>query len=207
MLGFLGLLGGSEAGILFDDRELCCEDHGTPGDSVKREPRPVRSDRVKERTHSMLLSRYENRWNPWKELESLQGQLSRLIGTPGETPLKADADEHLAVATWSPLVDIVEDDKEYLIKVEAPEVPKSALSVKVHDGVLHISGERKFEREDTNKRYRRVERSYGTFARSFTLPDDADAEKVNAEFKDGVLLVHVTKSEKSKPKQIDVKVS
>lgn len=155
----------------------------------------------------MPLSRYENRWNPWKELESLQGHLNQLIGNPGGTPLKADAEERLAVATWSPLVDIVEDDKEYLIKVEAAEVPKSALSVKVQDGVLHFSGERKFEREDTNKRYRRVERSYGTFARSFTLPDDADAEKVNAEFKDGVLLVHVSKSEKSKPKQIDVKVS
>ena len=100
-----------------------------------------------------------------------------------------------------------EDDKEYLVKAELPEVKKEELKVTVEDGVLTISGERKFEKEENNKRYHRVERAYGSFARSFTVPDDADPAKVHAEFKDGVLNVRIEKAERAKPKTIDVKVS
>jgi HSP20 family protein len=115
--------------------------------------------------------------------------------------------ESLTVSEWTPLVDITEDDKEYLIKAELPEVKKEEVKVTVENGLLTISGERKIEKEEKGKRYHRVERAYGSFVRSFSLPDDADGNKVNAEFKEGVLRVHLAKSEHAKPKQIEVKVS
>jgi len=115
--------------------------------------------------------------------------------------------ESITVAEWAPLVDITEDDKEYLIKAELPEIKKDAVKVTVENGVLILSGERKLEKEEKNKKYHRVERAYGSFVRSFSLPDNADPEKVNATFKDGVLEVHVSKSQKARPKQIEVKVS
>lgn len=110
------------------------------------------------------------------------------------------------MARWAPLVDITEDDKEYLIKAELPEVRKHEVKVTVENGLLVISGERSFEKEENGKRYHRVERAYGNFARSFAVPDDADDAKVNAEFKDGMLTVHLAKRETAKPKNIEVKV-
>ena len=115
--------------------------------------------------------------------------------------------ESLTVSEWTPLVDITEDDKEYLIKAELPEVKKEDVKVTVENGLLTISGERKIEKEEKGKRYHRVERAYGSFVRSFSLPDDADGNRVSADFKDGVLRVHLAKSEHAKPKQIEVKVS
>jgi len=120
---------------------------------------------------------------------------------------EVDTDEAITLSAWAPLVDITEDDKAYLIKAELPEVKKEDLKVAVEDGVLTLSGERKFEKEEKGKRYHRVERAYGSFARSFTVPDDADAAKVRAEFKDGVLLVRLEKSEKAKPRSIEVQVA
>ena len=146
------------------------------------------------------------RWDPLKEMEELQNRLS---GFFGRAPVRRGngEQESITVAEWAPLVDITEDDKEYLIKAELPEVKKDEVKVAVENGVLTISGERKFEKEQKNKKYHRVERAYGSFVRSFTLPDGADADKVNAEFKDGVLKVHLPKSEEVKPKQIEVKVA
>lgn len=105
----------------------------------------------------------------------------------------------MTLAEWSPLVDITEEDKEYLIKAELPEIKKEEIKVTVENGVLVISGERKLEKEKGRK-YHRVERAYG----SFSLPDDADADKMNAEFNDGVLKVHIAKSESARLKQIEV---
>ncbi|WP_447974734.1 Hsp20/alpha crystallin family protein [Nitrospira sp. Kam-Ns4a] len=145
------------------------------------------------------------RWDPFKELEEMEKRIATLFG---RAPLRknGDREESLTVAEWAPLVDIVEDDKEYLIKAELPEVKKEEIKVCVQDDVLSISGERKYEKEEKGKKYHRVERAYGSFMRSFTLPDDADGSKVSAEFKDGVLKVHLPKSEKAKPKSIEVKV-
>jgi HSP20 family protein len=146
------------------------------------------------------------RWDPFKELDDLQNRLSTLFG---RAPVRRGEgrQESITVAEWAPLVDITEDDKEYLIKAELPEVKKDEVKVTVENGVLNIAGERKLEKEEKGKKYHRIERAYGSFVRSFTLPDDADAGKVNAEFKDGLLKVHVAKSEKARPKQIEVKVS
>lgn len=113
----------------------------------------------------------------------------------------------MTVAQWAPLVDITEDDREYLIKAELPEVRKEDVKVTVEHGTLNLSGERKLEKAENGRHYHRIERSYGSFVRSFVLPDDADAQKVAAEFKDGVLRVRVQKLEQALPKSIEIKVA
>ena len=156
----------------------------------------------------MSLIRFEPKWNPWKEMEDLQSRLSQALGAgPSNTRVANQEKEGLATPEWAPLVDILEDDGGYYIKAELADVSKEDLKVKVQDGVLTVSGERKFEKAENSKRYHRVERVYGNFSRGFTLPDDADPSKVTAEFKAGVLHVHVGKSEKAAPKQIEVKVN
>jgi len=145
------------------------------------------------------------RWDPFKEMDDLQHRLGRIFGL--STLRHGDGRENMTVAEWYPLVDISEDDKEFVIKAELPEVKKDDVKVTVENGVLTITGERKFEKEEKNKRYHRVERAYGSFTRSFTLPDDADPAQVAAEFKHGLLTVRLAKSEQARPKSIDVKVS
>jgi HSP20 family protein len=145
------------------------------------------------------------RWDPSREMEEVQNRLSNLFGRTAAR-LGDAKEESITVAEWAPLVDITEDDKEYIIKTELPEVKKEDVKVAVENGLLTIVGERKFEKEE-NKKYHRVERAYGRFVRSFIVPDAVDADKVSAEFKDGVLKVHLPKSEKTKPKQIEVQVA
>lgn len=145
------------------------------------------------------------RWDPFKELNELENRLATMFG---RAPVRknGEKDEAMTVAEWAPLVDITEDEKEYLIKAQLPEVKKDDMKVSVQDGILTIAGERRSEKEEKNKKFHRVEWAYGSFSRSFTLPEDADADKVAGDFKDGVLKVHVPKSEKAKPKKIEVKV-
>ena len=145
------------------------------------------------------------RWDPIRELEELQNRMSTVFG---RAPLAKDGGkESMTVAQWAPLVDISEDEKEYLIKAELPEVKKEDVKVSVQNDVLSITGERKSEKEEKGKKFHRVERAYGSFYRSFTLPEDADGSKVAAEFKDGLLKVRLPKSENAKPKNIEVKVA
>ena len=144
-------------------------------------------------------------WDPIREMQEMQSRVASLFGR--RMPLKKDGgEEGFMLTEWIPPVDIAEDDKEYTIKVELPGVNKEDVRVSVEGGVLSISGERKAEKEDTNKKYHRIERTYGSFARSFTLPEGAASDKVSAEFKDGILKVHLPKDEKAKPKSIDVKI-
>jgi HSP20 family protein len=143
-------------------------------------------------------------WNPFRELDEVQNRLGSFFG--GRFPRFGDGNGGLQLADWSPQVDITEDDKEYLIKADLPEMKKDEIKVNVAEGVLTVSGERKTEKEEKNRKFHRIERSYGTFERSFTLPDDANGTKVSAEFKDGVLKVHLPKSPVAKPKAIEVKV-
>jgi len=146
------------------------------------------------------------RWNRLKDLEAFQHGLDSLLGRSSVHQPEGQ-EEPMAVAEWSPLVDISEDDKEYLIKAELPDVKKEDVKVTAQEGTLTIMGERKFEKEEKSRKYHRVERAYGTFGRSFSLPDDASPAKVSAEFKDGVLTVHLVKDKKAKPQQVEVKVS
>jgi HSP20 family protein len=147
-----------------------------------------------------------SRWNPMRELEAMQNRFEHLLGH-SPLQLRDNGEESLTAAEWSPPVDIVEDEKEYVVKAELPDVKKDDVKVSVENGLLSISGERKFEKEEKNKKYHRVERAYGYFSRCFSLPDAVDADQVKADFKDGMLTIHVPKSERARPKQIEVKVS
>ena len=143
-------------------------------------------------------------WNPFKDRDELESRLATMLATREATV--NGGKEALRVAQWSPLVDITEDEKEYLIKAELPDMKKEDVRLTVENDVVAISGERTFEKEEKGKKYHRVERAYGSFVRSFTLPEDADGSKVSADFKDGMLQVHLPKSQKAKPKTIEIKV-
>ena len=144
------------------------------------------------------------RWSPFREMERMQREMDRLFNG-GLAPLRR-GEEAMTLSEWAPCVDITEDDKEFVVKAELPEVKKEDVKVKVEDDVLTIRGERKAEKEEKGKKYHRIERSYGSFERSFTLPETADASKVSSEFKDGVLTVHLPKNPNAKPKAIEIKV-
>ena len=146
------------------------------------------------------------RWNQLRELEALQHGLGSLFSRSPVHSLEGQ-EEPMRVAEWAPLVDISESDKEYMIKAELPDVKKDDVKLSMEEGTLTITGERKFEKEEKGKKYHRVERSYGSFVRNFSFPDDASPAKVSAEFKDGVLSVHLGKPQKAKPQQIEVKVA
>lgn len=143
-------------------------------------------------------------WNPFRDFAEWENRIQRALGFPARS---TSGKESMTLAQWSPLVDISEDDKEYLVKAELPELKKEEVKVSVNNGELTISGERKLEKEEKDKKYHRIERSYGSFMRSFTLPEDVSADKVSAEFADGLLKVHLPKGEKPKPKSVEVKVS
>ena len=147
------------------------------------------------------------RWNPFREMEDIQRRMSSLWDNNLRRNNLTQGEENITVPEWAPVVDIIEDESEYLIKVELPEVQKDDVKVTVENGTLTISGERKVEKEQKGRKFHRVERYFGRFERSFAVPDDTDSEHVKAEFKDGVLRIRLAKSEKARPKQIEVKVS
>jgi HSP20 family protein len=144
--------------------------------------------------------------NQYRELEALRQSLGGLFKR-AQAPTLEGQQEPMRVADWAPLVDISEDGKEYLIKAELPEVKKEDLKVTLEDDMVTITGDRKLEKEENGKKYHRVERAYGSFVRTFSLPDDASPGKIRAEFKDGVLTVHLAKDEKAKPQQVEINVS
>lgn len=145
------------------------------------------------------------KWNPFRELDELQNRFGTFFGAFPKRMGNGNGGT-LTVPDWSPLVDITEDDQEYLVKTDLPEMKKEDVKIVVENGILTISGERKTEKEEKTKKYHRVERSFGNFERTFTMPEDTDAGKTKAEFKDGVLRVHLPKNPAAQPKKIDVKV-
>jgi HSP20 family protein len=140
------------------------------------------------------------KWDPWLEIDDMFDRYTRAVGLPRNGDQKV-----VAKGDWAPRVDIAETDKEFVIKAEIPEVRKEDVKVTVDDGVLTIRGQRKQE-EENGKKFHRVERYYGSFTRSFTLPNNVDETHVKASFKDGMLKLHVQKTEEVKPKAIEVKV-
>ena len=134
----------------------------------------------------------------------MQNRMSNLFGRP---LMPFSGDETFKSNEWTPLVDVAEDDKEFTIKVDLPEVKKEEVKVLVEDGSLKIIGERKMDKEDKGIRYHRIERAYGAFERSFILPEGARGDQVTAEFKDGLLKVHLPKSEEPKTQAIQIPVS
>jgi HSP20 family protein len=144
------------------------------------------------------------KWSPFRELEEIQTRLNRFFP---EFVNRRPESEAPFFTDWTPAVDVTETEKEYLIKAELPELKREDVKVEVLDGVVTIEGERKQEKEEKGKRFHKVERSYGKFVRQFALPTDVEAEKVQAEFKEGVLNVHLPKTAIAKPKGIEVKVA
>jgi HSP20 family protein len=144
------------------------------------------------------------RWDPYGEVNTL---FDRLMGNqPARWPRFALEGNGLKTLQWTPSTDISETDKEYLIRAELPAVKKEDVQVTLDDGVITIKGERKQTKEDKNEKFHRVETFYGGFERSFSVPDNVNADAIRCESKDGVLSVHIPKIEtpKQKPKQIAV---
>ncbi len=153
----------------------------------------------------MNLIRYEPPAFPlFREMEEVADRLNRFFG--GRVRNNGEK-ESLVVTDWMPAVDIQETDAEYLLKAELPEVRKEDVRVTVENGVLRVEGERRQEKEEKGKKFHRIERSYGTFLRTFTVPADAEETKVAADFKDGILRVHLPKTEMPRPKAIEVKLA
>lgn len=141
------------------------------------------------------------KWDPLREMDEFFDRYTKAVGRPG-----ASNQEIIATGDWTPRVDIAETDNVFVIKAEIPEVNKEDVKVLVDNGILTIRGERHQEKEEKGKRFHRVERHYGSFTRSFTLPDNVDESKIKAAFKDGMLTLQIEKTEETKHKAIEVAI-
>lgn len=139
------------------------------------------------------------RWNPWSDVDTLQGELQKMMDT------RAEAGRPWQVKPFQPTVDIYEDGEKYTLKFDLPEVKADDLHIDVENQTLTVSGERKLEKEDKKEGYHRIERSYGSFSRSFTLPNNVNAEKIMATAKDGVLRIELPKKAEAQPRKIAIK--
>ena len=144
--------------------------------------------------------------DPFREFEDMSAKLGRFFNQQYPYIRRTVDDDGGFFADFSPAVDVQETDKEYVVKADLPDVKKEDVKVGIEDGVLSLEGERKQEKEEKNKKFHRVERTYGKFVRRLALPTEVDAQKVAAEFKDGVLNVHLPKTETVKPRAIAVTV-
>ena len=143
-----------------------------------------------------------SRWDPFRGISSFQEQMSRMF----EDTLRGRSDQS-ALTTWAPDVDIYETEHELVVKADLPDVNEKDIDIRVENNVLTIRGERKFENSVSEDNYLRIERACGAFSRSFSLPNTVDPDAIKAEYRDGVLTVHVPKREEAKPKQIKVSVA
>jgi HSP20 family protein len=142
------------------------------------------------------------RFEPFRGSSSLQDQVNRLF----HQAYDSNSDQ-ASLTTWAPAVDIFENEHELVVKADLPDVKPEDLDIHVENNVLTISGERKFEKKENENNYLRVERIYGAFSRSFALANTVNTEAIKAEYKNGVLELHIPKREEAKPKQIKVNVS
>ena len=142
------------------------------------------------------------RWDPYREFSSVQDRLNRLFNAS----FNEGRDESLATSTFAPAVDVYEDEHNSTLKIEVPGIDEKDIDVRIENNVLTIHGERKFEKEEKEENYRRIERQYGSFTRTFTLPNTVDTESVSANYEKGVLKVKLAKKAEAKPKQIKVNV-
>ena len=150
------------------------------------------------------------RWEPFRDLLSLQDRMNRLFHESyrGASPGPAPNEEDWALGgSWAPAVDIYEQEGNIVLKAELPGIDSKDVDIRLENNVLTLRGERKLDEEVKRDNYHRVERSYGTFTRSFTLPTVVDQEKIKAEYKDGVLRVTLPKHEEAKPKQISIAIT
>jgi len=142
------------------------------------------------------------RWEPFREFVTLQDRMSRLF----RESYPEGREEALTTSTFAPPVDVYEDEHSITLKIEVPGIDEKDIDVRLENNTLTVHGERKFEKEEKEENYRRVERQYGSFTRTFTLPNTVDAENVTANYDKGVLNVQLAKKSEAKPKQIKVNV-
>ena len=142
------------------------------------------------------------RWDPFREFTTLQDRMNRLF----QDSFSPSRDEALSTSSFAPAVDVYEDEQKITLKIEVPGIDEKDIDIRVENNVLTVTGERKFEKEEKEENYRRVERHYGSFTRSFTLPNTVDAENISADYDRGVLKVQLAKKAEAKPKQIKVNV-
>ncbi len=147
------------------------------------------------------------RFEPFRDLVSVQDRLNRIFDEAFSGTGRGSDDERALGGSWAPAVDIFEHEGDLVLKAELPGVDPKDVDVHVENNVLTLRGERKLESEVKREQYHRVERAYGSFSRSFTLPNVVDTDKIKAEYKDGVLRVTLPQREEAKPKQITVAVS
>jgi HSP20 family protein len=148
------------------------------------------------------------RWEPFRDMVTIQGRMNRLFDEAFRGASRpAGSEEEYALGAWTPVVDIFEQEGNIVLKAELPGVDPKDVDVRVENNVLTLRGERRLDAEVKKESYHRVERSYGGFGRSFTLPMAVDTEKIKAEYKDGVLRVTLPKREEAKAKQISISVS
>jgi HSP20 family protein len=141
------------------------------------------------------------RWEPFREFSTLQDRMNRLFRDSF-----AERDEALTNSSFAPAVDVYEDEHNIILKVEVPGIDEKDIDVRIENNTLTVHGERKFEKEEKEDNYRRVERQYGSFTRSFTLPNTVDTETVSADYDKGVLKIKLAKKAEAKPKQIKVNI-
>ena len=141
------------------------------------------------------------RWDPFRDLSMLQDRMNRLFDDAGR-PWRTD--EPAATTSWSPSVDIFETEGEIVVKAELPGMDRKDIQLNLENNVLSLRGERKFQKETKDDNYHRIERSYGVFSRSFSIPATVDEERIRADYKDGVLKIVLPKKDQAKPKQIKI---
>ena len=142
------------------------------------------------------------RWDPFREFTTLQDRMNRLF----QDSFSPGRDEALSTSSFAPAVDVYEDEHKITLKIEVPGIDEKDIDIRVENNVLTVTGERKFEKEEKEENYRRVERQYGSFTRSFNLPSTVDGENITADYDRGVLKVKLAKKAEAKPKQIKVNV-
>ncbi len=142
------------------------------------------------------------RWDPFREMQALQHRMNRLF----EEQQYGNGEETMTTSAFVPPVDIYEDQHGIQLKLEVPGIDEKDLDIKVENNVMTVTGERKFEKEQKEENFHRIERRYGSFTRSFTLPNTVDTEKIQADYSNGVLNIHLAKREEAKPKQIKVSI-
>ncbi|MGA2353774.1 MAG: Hsp20/alpha crystallin family protein [Terriglobales bacterium] len=143
------------------------------------------------------------RWDPFREFVTLQDRMNRLLRDSGGQP---GQDESLTSTAFAPPVDVYEDEHNVALKIEVPGIDEKDIDVRIENNTLTVHGERKFEKEEKEENFRRVERQYGSFTRTFTLPNTVDQESVQANYEKGVLKITLAKKAEAKPKQIKVNV-
>lgn len=145
------------------------------------------------------------RWEPVREISTIQNEMNRLFNSFFDTPT-ATSGNGTGLRRWVPAMDLVETTDDFVLKADLPGLSEGDVSIEVEDNVLTISGERKSEHEDRKEGYYRVERAFGRFSRSLTLPEGVDPEAVTANFEHGVLEIHVPKPEAKKPRKVAISV-